>query len=89
MGWLGIILATLLVGLIAGLLARAIVPGRDAMGLLATILLGIVGSFVGMGFAYLLKLDTSAVLNWILAIAGAVVALLIYNRLAASRTNRA
>lgn len=88
MGWLGLILATLLVGLIAGLLARAIVPGRDAMGLLATILLGIVGSLVGLGVAYVLKLESGAVQGWILTIAGAVAALLIYNRLAArKRTN--
>jgi uncharacterized membrane protein YeaQ/YmgE (transglycosylase-associated protein family) len=37
----------LIIGLIAGALARLIMPGRDAMGWLATILLGIVGSVVG------------------------------------------
>ena len=37
----------IVVGLIAGLLARAIMPGSDPMGWIATILLGIVGSFVG------------------------------------------
>ncbi len=41
------IVAMIVVGLIAGLLARAIMPGNDAMGWLSTILLGIVGSFVG------------------------------------------
>jgi uncharacterized membrane protein YeaQ/YmgE (transglycosylase-associated protein family) len=41
------IIGLLLIGLIAGFLARALVPGRDAMGIGATILLGIVGSFVG------------------------------------------
>jgi uncharacterized membrane protein YeaQ/YmgE (transglycosylase-associated protein family) len=84
-GTLGIIIGTLVVGLIAGLLARAIVPGKDAMGILATILLGIVGSFIGSGAAYLLKLDAGAILTWVLTIGGAVVALLIYNRIAASR----
>lgn len=84
-GTLGIIIGTLVVGLIAGLLARAIVPGKDAMGILATIVLGIVGSFIGSGVAYLLKLDAGAVMTWVLAIAGAVVALLIYNRIVASR----
>lgn len=85
MGWVGIIITTLIVGLIAGLLARAIVPGKDSMGILATILLGIVGSFVGTGVAYLLKLEPGAILNWVLTIGGAVVALLIYNRLAARK----
>jgi uncharacterized membrane protein YeaQ/YmgE (transglycosylase-associated protein family) len=41
------ILAFILVGLIAGLLARAIIPGRQSMGLLATTLLGMVGSLLG------------------------------------------
>jgi uncharacterized membrane protein YeaQ/YmgE (transglycosylase-associated protein family) len=85
MGWVGIIITTLIVGLIAGLLARAIVPGKDSMGILATILLGIVGSFVGTGVAYLLKLEPGAILNWVLTIGGAVVALLIYNRFAAKK----
>ena len=37
----------LIIGLIAGALARLIMPGRDPMGIIATILLGIVGSIVG------------------------------------------
>jgi uncharacterized membrane protein YeaQ/YmgE (transglycosylase-associated protein family) len=37
----------LVIGLLAGLLARAIVPGRDSTGWLATIVLGVVGSLVG------------------------------------------
>lgn len=41
------IIAFLVIGLIAGLLARAIMPGNQGMGLLATTLLGIAGSFVG------------------------------------------
>lgn len=37
----------LIIGLIAGALARLIMPGRDAMGIIATMLLGIVGSVIG------------------------------------------
>ncbi|HLO00978.1 MAG TPA: GlsB/YeaQ/YmgE family stress response membrane protein [Pyrinomonadaceae bacterium] len=37
----------LVIGLIAGALARLIMPGRDPMGVLATIVLGIVGSIIG------------------------------------------
>ena len=37
----------LIIGLIAGALARLIMPGRDPMGIIMTIILGIVGSFVG------------------------------------------
>ena len=45
------IVVLLVVGLIAGAVARLLVPGRDPIGLLGTILLGIVGSFVG-GFIW-------------------------------------
>jgi uncharacterized membrane protein YeaQ/YmgE (transglycosylase-associated protein family) len=41
------IIAFLVIGLIAGLIARALMPGNQSMGLLATMLLGIAGSFVG------------------------------------------
>jgi uncharacterized membrane protein YeaQ/YmgE (transglycosylase-associated protein family) len=41
------ILTLLVIGLIAGYVARALVPGDDSMGVGATILLGVVGSFVG------------------------------------------
>ena len=40
-------LAFLVVGLVAGLFARAVAPGRQSMGILGTLALGIVGSFVG------------------------------------------
>ncbi|MGA7148294.1 MAG: GlsB/YeaQ/YmgE family stress response membrane protein [Microbacterium sp.] len=46
------ILGLIIIGLIAGLLARAIIPGKQSIGILMTIVLGIVGSFVGgfLGF---------------------------------------
>jgi uncharacterized membrane protein YeaQ/YmgE (transglycosylase-associated protein family) len=78
----------LIVGLIAGLLARALVPGKDAMGILPTLVLGVIGSFVGGAIAALftdrkvLDFNTSGIL---LSIVGAIVALLVYNRVAASR----
>jgi uncharacterized membrane protein YeaQ/YmgE (transglycosylase-associated protein family) len=83
----------LIVGLLAGLLARAIVPGKDSMGLLATLLLGIVGSFVGGAIGALFTddrevLDFSAA-GLIMSIVGAVVALLIYNRVAGGRARHA
>lgn len=41
------IIIFLIVGLIAGFIARAVVPGRQSMGIIATLVLGVVGSFVG------------------------------------------
>jgi uncharacterized membrane protein YeaQ/YmgE (transglycosylase-associated protein family) len=76
----------LIVGLVAGLIARALVPGRDAMGFLATIVLGIVGSFVG-GLLLVLftgrtftEFSTTGLIGSIL---GAIVALLIYRQMKA------
>ena len=54
------IVTMIIVGLIAGLLARAIMPGRDPMGWIATIVLGIVGSFVGGFLGSLVSHDSSA-----------------------------
>ena len=74
----------LIVGEIAGFLARFLVPGRDPMGVGTTILLGIVGSFIGgfLGWAIFGKdfdegaLQASGIIG---SIIGAVIALLIYN----------
>jgi len=44
---LNLIIGMIVIGLIVGLLGRLIVPGRDPIGILATILLGIAGSFIG------------------------------------------
>ncbi len=80
------IITLLIVGLVAGLLARAIVPGDDSMGILATIVLGIVGSFVGgmIGALFsdgnVLDFSTSGLL---LSIVGAIVALLVYRQVRA------
>ena len=41
------IVVLLIIGFVVGLVARALVPGRDPIGILGTIALGIVGSFVG------------------------------------------
>ena len=41
------IVAWLLIGLVAGLIARALVPGRDRMGIGGTLILGLVGSLLG------------------------------------------
>jgi len=77
----------LVVGLIAGLLARALVPGKDAMGILPTLVLGVVGSFVGgMIFALfdadrdLLEFSTTGLIG---SIIGAIVALLIWRQIKA------
>ena len=75
---IGFILGLIIIGLIAGFLARAIVPGRDAMSVPQTILLGIVGSFVG-GFLGRVLFNDNDGAGLFASIVGAVIVLLIYN----------
>jgi uncharacterized membrane protein YeaQ/YmgE (transglycosylase-associated protein family) len=48
---LAFIVILLVIGLIAGLVARLLLPGRDNIGILGTIAVGVIGSFVG-GFLW-------------------------------------
>ena len=81
---LGFILAMIVIGIVAGYVARLLVPGRDPMSFLQTMLLGIVGSFIGgfLGYALFGKdinegaFQASGFLG---AIIGAIIALLLYN----------
>ena len=50
----GFIIFLLVIGLVAGFIARALVPGNDSMSVVATIVLGIVGSFIGGFVSYVL-----------------------------------
>lgn len=78
---LGTIIGLLVIGLVAGFIARALVPGRQSMSILQTILLGIVGSFVGGFLGRLIFGRGDGFIqpsSWIGSIIGAVIALLIY-----------
>lgn len=84
---LGLIISLIVVGLIAGALARLIVPGRQSISILMTIVLGIVGSFVG-GFLGFLIFQHDPMDGFfqpagiIGSIIGAIIMLLIYTRVA-------
>lgn len=73
------ILGTLVVGLIVGLLARALKPGDDKLGIVMTTLLGIAGAFVAkyVGVSMGWYQPTEAA-GWIASIVGAIVLLLVY-----------
>ena len=82
----GSLLSWMVCGLIVGLIARLLLPGRHSMGLLRTMVLGIVGAVVG-GFLYALiqgapreplSLAGNAWHGWIVAILGAVLVLWAY-----------
>lgn len=74
------LLGTLFIGLIVGLIARALKPGDDSMGWIMTIVLGIVGSFLASYAGYAMGLyPEGSSAGWIASIIGAVIVLFIYN----------
>ncbi len=78
---IGTIVGLLIIGLVAGFLARALVPGRQSMSVLQTILLGIVGSFVGGLLGRILFGRGDSFVqpsSWIGSVIGAVIVLLVY-----------
>ena len=87
----GFILFLIVIGLVAGFIARALVPGRDSMSVSATILLGVVGSFVGGFLGYVLThhdaqdgaFQASGIIG---SIVGAVIALLVYRAIGSRGT---
>lgn len=75
------ILSWIVMGLIVGLLAKFIMPGKDPGGLIITILIGIAGAFVGgfigsrLGLGSVTGFDIKSIL---VAVGGAVILLILY-----------
>lgn len=73
-------LGTVLVGLVVGLIARAIKPGSDKMGWIMTIILGVLGAlaagYVGRALGYYQPGEAA---GWIASVIGAIVLLVIYD----------
>ncbi|HEX6238174.1 MAG TPA: GlsB/YeaQ/YmgE family stress response membrane protein [Acidimicrobiales bacterium] len=87
------IISLAIIGIIAGYLARLLVPGPDPMSFLATMVVGIAGSFVGgfLGWAIFgTDLDEGALQpsGIIGSVIGAVIVLLIYNAMTRSGARR-
>ncbi|MGI8459967.1 MAG: GlsB/YeaQ/YmgE family stress response membrane protein [Propionibacteriaceae bacterium] len=90
---LGLIISIIVIGLIAGAVARLVVPGKQGMSIPMTILLGIVGSFVGGFLGYLIFghdsgggfLQPAGIIG---SIIGAIIVLLIWTRVGARRSVR-
>jgi uncharacterized membrane protein YeaQ/YmgE (transglycosylase-associated protein family) len=87
------ILGWIVLGLIAGAIAKAILPGRQGGGWIATLILGVVGALLGgfigsavfgIGLEEFWSLQT-----WIVAIVGAIVVLLIYGLVTRGSRSRA
>lgn len=78
------ILSWIVMGLIVGVLAKLIMPGKESGGLIVTILLGIAGAFAGGFIGSALGLGTITGFNLgsiLLAVGGAVVLLILFRAL--------
>ncbi len=78
------ILSWILMGLIVGLLAKFIMPGKDPGGIIVTILIGIAGGFVGGFIGSRVGLGTITGFNlgsFLLALGGAILLLILYRLL--------
>ncbi|GAA1874700.1 GlsB/YeaQ/YmgE family stress response membrane protein [Lapillicoccus jejuensis] len=90
---LGLIITIVVVGLVAGAVARLLVPGKQDLSIGMTIVIGIVGSFVGGFLGYLLFhkdaadgfLQPSGIIG---SIIGAVIVLLVWTRVGGRRSVR-
>lgn len=73
------ILATILVGLIVGIVARFLMPGRDPMGFVLTAVLGVIGAGLGSWLGRVMGFYRSEEpAGFIMAIIGAMIVLFIY-----------
>lgn len=73
------IIVTIVVGFVVGLIARAIMPGNQSMGIIMTTILGVVGALVASyGGAALGLYAAGTPVGWIASIIGAIIVLFIY-----------
>lgn len=84
-------LAFLLLGLIAGAIAKMILPGRQGGGWIITLVLGVVGALLG-GFLGNLLFGVGvneffSLSSWLLAIGGAIIVLLVYGAITKNRSH--
>jgi uncharacterized membrane protein YeaQ/YmgE (transglycosylase-associated protein family) len=87
---LGEIIAAIVIGIIAGYLGRLLLPGRDPMGFVQTVMFGIIGSLVGWAlFTYVLgigdkdKFDLGGIVG---AIIGTMLVLLLWRAVSGRNT---
>jgi uncharacterized membrane protein YeaQ/YmgE (transglycosylase-associated protein family) len=83
------ILSWILLGLVAGAIAKALHPGRDPQGCIVTMIIGVVGAVLGGWIATMFgwgRVDGFNIYSILVATGGAVLALLIYNAVAGRRS---
>ena len=78
------IIVYILVGLVVGFLARLLLPGRDPIGIVGTIVLGIIGALVG-GFLWEAIFGENRGVSWIGSVLVAMLLLFIYRKMTYGR----
>ena len=78
------ILGYIVIGAIVGVIARFLVPGDDPMGIIGTIVLGIVGALIGGWAAGAIFEDTAGV-DWIASVVAAVLLVVLWRAVAGNR----
>jgi uncharacterized membrane protein YeaQ/YmgE (transglycosylase-associated protein family) len=87
------IIAFIILGLLAGIIAKALLPGKDPGGFIVTMLIGVVGALIG-GFVAGALFDADPldeffdISTWLTAIVGAIILLLIYRAVTGGRRSR-
>ncbi|MDQ3784197.1 MAG: GlsB/YeaQ/YmgE family stress response membrane protein [Actinomycetota bacterium] len=87
------IIAWIILGLIGGAIAKALLPGDDPGGIVVTMIIGVVGAILG-GFLASVLFDAAPldeffdITTWITAIVGSIIVLLIYRAVAGRSTAR-
>ncbi len=88
---IGTIISWIVFGLIVGLIARALYPGNQRMGFMATTILGVIGSLVGgmiaWGFGFRPDEGAFAGAGWIMSIVGAMIVVWAGLAMASRRTH--
>ncbi len=75
------IIGWIFMGLIVGVLAKWIMPGKDPGGFWVTVLIGIAGAFVGGLISSLLGIGGGMIVNLIFAVGGGVLLLFVYRKI--------
>jgi uncharacterized membrane protein YeaQ/YmgE (transglycosylase-associated protein family) len=85
----GEIIVFILVGLVVGVLARLLLPGRDPIGIVATIAIGVVGAIIGgYLFSAVFDLNDNGGVAWIGSILMAMLLLFLYRKMTYGRDHR-
>jgi uncharacterized membrane protein YeaQ/YmgE (transglycosylase-associated protein family) len=72
------LIGQIIFGLVVGVIAKLLMPGKDPGGFIVTAIIGMVGSLLGTFIGRMFKKDPNYSAHWIMSIIGAIVVLIVY-----------